>query len=649
MPNMASGLPIGSAEALGKVHVKNTFIEVMDDARGLSPVASGGREAFRTCPVPELLEEADAAAPAPRPKPLKPLPVGRIRGSPTRPEQVESRQPHTPVLLGAPGLLSDTKLRQFRQNHKVSVKNTFIATADEEQPASPVQRRFRTCPAPAEADSRFLSTLQASPAMSRRSSDSRGGDASPTPKVLPTPEEGAGTAPLPLQRVHFVNDGPWADRADSDNDEATEEDHVSPASWDGSEADVVASPAARRCAFMTEDLRDSLLEQQRAILAQHIPAGGTGSAPAADDSPMRVALADLLQQVRGFQQQAGLPAEPLPEPTALSQAPELPLAPPPPQASPQHAPQADSTPPVPVMLPGMLPGVTAEAATAHAAAMATAGTAGMYWPPPMVYGWPQFTPWMPAPWGYMPNQAVPVPVGMPGMPMLPPGAQGAFAPHGSAYAHPGAFPGPGAFPMPGAFPAPGPFMAPFPQPPTPSAAASDPPQVAPANASAAATGLSAEAAEVEPAQSLRLKRSGGSRRLRLWAHIYLHMQAPNFDLVPRLIGRGGANMRRIAELTNAKIRIRGRGSGHLEIDGKHEAPTPLMVAVTTDHTDGGGFKKAIELTIKELVIVQERFHDFCQKNGLEHEGPCFSLGLIADAAQGMLDDLPLLVMPQQLQ
>ena len=34
-----------------------------------------------------------------------------------------------------------------------------------------------------------------------------------------------------------------------------------------------------------------------------------------------------------------------------------------------------------------------------------------------------------------------------------------------------------------------------------------------------------QAAEAEPAQSIRLKRSGGSRRLRLWAHIYLHMQA----------------------------------------------------------------------------------------------------------------------------
>lgn len=136
----------------------------------------------------------------------------------------------------------------------------------------------------------------------------------------------------------------------------------------------------------------------------------------------------------------------------------------------------------------------------------------------------------------------------------------------------------------------------------------------------------------------------GPRRQRLWAHIYLHMQVEGFDLVPRLIGRNGCNMRKIAEATGAKIRIRGRGSGHLEIEGKTEAPTPLMVAVTTDHADPSMFKKAIEMTIRELKAVEGRFNAFCQKQGHVHVGPCYSLGVLqpnaSEALASLLDSIP---------
>lgn len=135
----------------------------------------------------------------------------------------------------------------------------------------------------------------------------------------------------------------------------------------------------------------------------------------------------------------------------------------------------------------------------------------------------------------------------------------------------------------------------------------------------------------------------GPRRLRLWAHIYLHMQVPGFDLVPRMIGRGGCNMRKIAEQTGAKVRIRGRGSGHLEIDGKAEAPTPLMVAVTTDHEDPEGFRAAISMIMKELKTVEGRYRAFIQKQNCVHEGPCYSVGLLSDGATrvltGVLDGL----------
>jgi len=131
------------------------------------------------------------------------------------------------------------------------------------------------------------------------------------------------------------------------------------------------------------------------------------------------------------------------------------------------------------------------------------------------------------------------------------------------------------------------------------------------------------------------------RPARLWIHIYLHMQAPGFELVPMLIGRGGRNMRKIAEATSAKIRIRGRGSGHLEIDGKFEAPTPLMVAVTTDRLDVTAFRGAIEMTIVELRRVADRFEAFCVKNGKPHEGPFFTVGTLTngmdEALKGIID------------
>jgi len=129
------------------------------------------------------------------------------------------------------------------------------------------------------------------------------------------------------------------------------------------------------------------------------------------------------------------------------------------------------------------------------------------------------------------------------------------------------------------------------------------------------------------------------RRLRLWAHIYLHMEEKGFDLVPRLIGRKGENMRKIAEETNAKVRIRGKGSGHFEVDGKFEAPTPLMVAVTTDHEQQSAFSRAIEMTLLELRKVEQRYRTWCHKKNIALEGPYFSIGLLSEGADKVLGNL----------
>jgi len=135
------------------------------------------------------------------------------------------------------------------------------------------------------------------------------------------------------------------------------------------------------------------------------------------------------------------------------------------------------------------------------------------------------------------------------------------------------------------------------------------------------------------------KARGARRSPRLWVHIYLHMKAPDFDLVPMLIGRGGCNMRKIAEQTESKIRIRGQGSGHKEIDGKQEAPTPLMVAVTTHHTDHQHFKEAIRLTLKELSTASRRYVTHCEKHGYPHEAPYYSVGLLPAGMEDQFRDV----------
>lgn len=118
-------------------------------------------------------------------------------------------------------------------------------------------------------------------------------------------------------------------------------------------------------------------------------------------------------------------------------------------------------------------------------------------------------------------------------------------------------------------------------------------------------------------------------RCRTWVHIILRDPDPDihehgnvaFRLVPMLIGQGGLHMRSIHVATGAKLRIRGRGSGHkehLNIKGTWvEAPVPLMLAITIDTSPGytKKFRAAVEGAICLLNQVKERFKNFCEQLG----------------------------------
>jgi len=147
---------------------------------------------------------------------------------------------------------------------------------------------------------------------------------------------------------------------------------------------------------------------------------------------------------------------------------------------------------------------------------------------------------------------------------------------------------------------------------------------------------------------------------RVWCHLYLHpdMLRPGFDLNKKIIGRGGCCTRGIYDATGAKIRLRGRGSGHLE--GGQEAPAPLMLAITGEKGKAANFCKAIQMAAELLRDVSKRFQSFCdqrnkQQRGKQQQGasqpptrpsgPFFWVGEIsacgARCAANILDELSL--------
>jgi hypothetical protein len=129
---------------------------------------------------------------------------------------------------------------------------------------------------------------------------------------------------------------------------------------------------------------------------------------------------------------------------------------------------------------------------------------------------------------------------------------------------------------------------------------------------------------------------------RLWCHIFLQKRHPEFDLVPILIGRSGRHMREINQATDAKVRVRGRGSRHLEVGGVQEAPVPLMVAITLHGAQRALFRTAVDMTISQLQHVQDLFGQFCEQRNLSEAlmgEELWSFGEMSKDAEIVLADL----------
>jgi len=123
---------------------------------------------------------------------------------------------------------------------------------------------------------------------------------------------------------------------------------------------------------------------------------------------------------------------------------------------------------------------------------------------------------------------------------------------------------------------------------------------------------------------------------RHWCHFHLGeamIAKRSFEHNKKIIGRAGCNMKAIFDATGAKVRLRGKGSGHLE--GGKEAPVPLMLVVTC--TDSGqAFKTAVRMAIEVLQGVEVQFHATCRAGD---RVPCFRVAGLSPGAADCLGNL----------
>jgi hypothetical protein len=140
------------------------------------------------------------------------------------------------------------------------------------------------------------------------------------------------------------------------------------------------------------------------------------------------------------------------------------------------------------------------------------------------------------------------------------------------------------------------------------------------------------------------RRRGGKGRSRLYCHIFLDpaMLEPGFDLVKKLIGKGGTHTRAIFEATRTKVRVRGRGSEHIETDGR-EAPVPLMIALAAEHNIPEDFRTAFTMTKKHLFDMSALFDKFMHRRGQLNESTAehrrFWVGEMSEASKACLGPL----------
>jgi len=89
----------------------------------------------------------------------------------------------------------------------------------------------------------------------------------------------------------------------------------------------------------------------------------------------------------------------------------------------------------------------------------------------------------------------------------------------------------------------------------------------------------------------------------------------DFQVARRIIGQKGINMKNIVARTDAKLRLRGKGSGYLEGLARQESQEPLHLCVSC--TNRRGYAEAARMVSELLDHVYEDYRHYCHANRIE--------------------------------
>lgn len=106
-------------------------------------------------------------------------------------------------------------------------------------------------------------------------------------------------------------------------------------------------------------------------------------------------------------------------------------------------------------------------------------------------------------------------------------------------------------------------------------------------------------------------------------------------------------MRDLAERTVTKLRVRGRGSKHIEEYGK-EAPVHLTLAVSANASNSTGFLEAVQTMVDKLETFKPSFRNFCKSKGFKKaraDEPLWKFGAMDAQAAALLTTQGLLSGP----
>lgn len=95
----------------------------------------------------------------------------------------------------------------------------------------------------------------------------------------------------------------------------------------------------------------------------------------------------------------------------------------------------------------------------------------------------------------------------------------------------------------------------------------------------------------------------------------------DFRVARRIIGANGNKMKEIVAKSggDAKLRLRGKGSGYVERDSNHESPEPLQLCISCPTHEG--YIMARRCTEELLIRVYGEYDSWCADKGRPHRSP----------------------------